>query len=86
MNLSVNKIVAITLRNASDIILVDYLQNGKQRMANIMPPCWTSSTKIFFHHDNARVNTCVVAVKKFNELGYEFFLHLEYYLKLVSSH
>lgn len=41
--------------------------------------------QVLFHQDFAKQHTCLVAIAKFNGLGYELLYHLPYYADLFHS-
>ncbi|XP_011251320.1 histone-lysine N-methyltransferase SETMAR-like [Camponotus floridanus] len=89
--LSANKVMATVFWNARGIIHIDYLQKGKtingEYYANLLDRFndvlkekrpHLAKKKVLFHQDNARAHTCVIAMAKFHELGYELLPHPPY--------
>ncbi|XP_017486515.1 PREDICTED: histone-lysine N-methyltransferase SETMAR-like, partial [Rhagoletis zephyria] len=85
--LSANKVMATVFWDARGVIHIDYLQKGKTINGKILGDFDKAlkekrphllKKKVLFHQDNARVHTCVVAMSKFNELGYQMLPHPPY--------
>lgn len=96
--LSANKVMATVFWDSRGIIHVDYLEKGKtingEYYANLLDRFndavkekrpHLAKKKILFHQDNARVHTCVIAMAKFHELGYQLLPHPPYSPDLAPS-
>jgi len=95
---SAGKVMASVFWDARGIIFIDYLPKGKtingvyyanllQRLTNEIKKKrpHLAKKKVLFHHDNAPVHTCVIAVAKIHELKFQLLPHAPYSPDLAPS-
>lgn len=96
--LSANKVMASVFWDAKGIIFIDYLEKGRsitgeyyasllQRLSDEIKKKrpHLARKKVLFHHDNAPVHSCVVAMAKIHELKFEMLPHPPYSPDLAPS-
>jgi len=89
--LSAGKVMATVFWDSEGIIFIDYLQKDQtitgeyytillNRLDEELRTKWPrlARKKVFFHQDNARVHTCIVAMAKLHELRFELLPHSPY--------
>lgn len=73
------KVMATVYRDASAIIYINYLRNRRTVNAKYYASLRVCSLKYW------RINTFLVTMMKFSDLGYELLSHLSYFQDFIAS-